>query len=87
MNARRIVALLLKETRELVRDPVTLALAVVMPLVMLFLFGYAINMDVDELALGLYDQDNTPASRALVARFAEVRSVKALNLATKPITH
>ncbi len=54
MNARRIVALLLKETRELVRDPVTLALAVVMPLVMLFLFGYAINMDVDELALGLY---------------------------------
>lgn len=70
MNARRIVALLLKETRELVRDPVTLALAVVMPLVMLFLFGYAINMDVDELALGLYDQDNTPASRALVARFA-----------------
>ena len=33
MNARRIVALLLKETRELVRDPVTLALAVVMPLV------------------------------------------------------
>lgn len=69
MNRRLVTALLVKETRELVRDPVTMTLAVIMPLIMLFLFGYAINLDVDELALGIYDQDNTPTSRALVDRF------------------
>lgn len=70
MNYRRMTALLTKETRELVRDPVTIVLAAIMPLIMLFLFGYAINLDVDELALGIYDQDNTPMSRMLVDRFA-----------------
>ena len=36
MNYRRMTALLTKETRELVRDPVTIVLAVIMPLIMLF---------------------------------------------------
>ena len=46
MNARRIVALLLKETRELVRDPVTLALAVVMPLVMVLVYNLELKEKV-----------------------------------------
>lgn len=70
MNARRIRALTAKELRELVRDPITLGLCAVMPLIMLFLFGYAVNLDVEDVAFGVYDEDRTPASRDLVDRFA-----------------
>ena len=70
MNATRIRALVAKEARELVRDPITLTLCAVMPLVMLFLFGYAVNLDVEDVAFGAYDEDHTPASRELTDRFA-----------------
>ncbi len=69
MNARRVAALIGKETRELVRDPITVWLALLMPLVMLFLFGYAVTLDVRRISLGVYDQDGSPASRELVDRF------------------
>lgn len=70
MKASRILTLIDKELRELVRDPVTAGLAVLMPLVMLFLFGYAVNLDVEGVGLGVYDDDLTPASRDLVDRFS-----------------
>ena len=65
MKAHRLGALIVKESRELIRDPVTIALAVIMPLIMLFLFGYAVNLDVEQVAVGIYDLDNTPAKRGL----------------------
>lgn len=70
MNFGRVHALIGKEFRELLRDPITLGLCVIMPLVMLFLFGYAVNLDVEDVALGVYDEDHTPASRGLINRFA-----------------
>ena len=69
MNLRRVAALMTKEMRELTRDPITVWLALLMPLVMLFLFGYAVTLDVDDIRLGVLDQDATPASRELVDRF------------------
>ena len=70
MNTTRIRTLIGKELRELVRDPVTVGLAVLMPLVMLFLFGYAVNLDVEDVGLGVYDEDLSPASRDLISRFS-----------------
>jgi ABC-2 type transport system permease protein len=70
MNLRRLAALIGKETRELVRDPITVWLALLMPLVMLFLFGYAVTLDVKGVSLGVYDEDRSPASRELADRFA-----------------
>ena len=70
MNLRRLTALMGKETRELIRDPITLWLALLMPLVMLFLFGYAVTLDVRRVSMGVYDEDRSPASRELAQRFA-----------------
>lgn len=64
-----LAALVRKEFREIVRDPVTLAVAVVLPLVMLFLFGYGVSLDVEHVALGVYDQDRSQASARLVDAF------------------
>jgi ABC-2 type transport system permease protein len=70
VNARRVHALIGKEVRELIRDPITLWLAALMPLVMLFLFGYAVSLDVEGVRIGIYDESRSPASRELATRFA-----------------
>ena len=71
MSLRRISAVIEKETKEVLRDPITIVVALLMPMVMLFLFGYAISLDVDDVRLGVLDQDRTPASRALADRFVQ----------------
>lgn len=71
MSPRRVGAVIVKEMREIGRDPITMAIALAMPLVMLFLFAYAITFDVKNVPLGVWDQDGTPASRRLVDAFAE----------------
>lgn len=71
MRWHRLAAVTVKETRDVVRDPVTVAVALLMPLIMLFLFGYAISLDIDDVAFGVLDLDRTPRSRALVDRFGE----------------
>jgi len=71
MNPRRVIAVVRKEAHEIVRDPVTLWISFLMPLVMLFLFGYAITLDVRDVALGIWDSDSSPASRRLVDAFSQ----------------
>ena len=71
MKLARVAAVMEKESKEILRDPITLAVALAMPLVMLFLFGYAISLDVNDVRLGVLDQDRSVASRALVDRFVE----------------
>ena len=61
----RIGAIAAKEAIHVRRDPRTLALALVMPVVMLFLFGYGVSMDLDHLPVSFADLDRTEASRAL----------------------
>jgi ABC-2 type transport system permease protein len=65
----RIGAMASKEAIHVRRDPRTLTLALAMPLVMLVLFGYGVSTDVDHLRLAVADQDDSPASRALVRAF------------------
>ena len=69
MSPRRIAAVVTKETRELWRDPITVAISLLMPLVMLFLFGYAVTLDINKVSLGVLDRDLTPSSRSLTDAF------------------
>lgn len=69
MKIAAVAAVCEKEAKEIMRDPITVGVALLMPLVMLFLFGYAISLDVKEVPLGVLDQDRSAASRALVDRF------------------
>jgi ABC-2 type transport system permease protein len=57
-----------KELLQLRRDRLTLAMMAVMPVLLLLLFGYAINTDVRHIPLLVYDQDGTAESRDLVRR-------------------
>jgi ABC-2 type transport system permease protein len=62
----RLTALIRKEFIQILRDPRTLALTFVFPVVMLFLLGYAATNDVRNIPLAVFDQDRSPASRALL---------------------
>lgn len=66
-NLRCLTAVASKETREICRDPITLGIAMILPLVMMFLFSYAITLDVKDIPLAVVDEDHSPESRAYVA--------------------
>jgi ABC-2 type transport system permease protein len=61
----RPLAIARKELLQLRRDRMTLAMMVVLPLLQLMLFGYAINTDVRHMPTLVYDADDTAASRSL----------------------
>ena len=63
---RRIWAVMQKELIQIVRDRRTLFIMVSMPMIQLFLFGYAINMSVDHIPMVVVDQSPDAASRAYV---------------------
>ncbi len=63
---RRIWAVLQKELIQTVRDRSTLAMLLTMPMLQLFLFGFAIDMDVDHIPTIVADQSLDAASRAYV---------------------
>jgi ABC-2 type transport system permease protein len=63
---RRLRALMKKEFIHMRRDPRTLTFIFIMPILQLFLLGYAVNTDVKNVPAVTYDQDNTQASRALL---------------------
>ena len=65
----RLFAIARKEFRQIRRDTRSLVLAFFVPVQMLLLFGYAISWDVRNIALGVYDGDQTESSRALIDAF------------------
>lgn len=66
MHNTRLSALIRKEFTQILRDPRTLALAILMPIIQLFLLGYAATSEVRYLPLAVLDRDRSPASRALL---------------------
>lgn len=67
---RRIKAIAWKEWIHIIRDFRTLYLALILPMIMILLFGYAINLDIDRIPIGIADQDGSPSSRELVSRIS-----------------
>ena len=69
MKLRRVRAMARKEFLHIIRDTRSLVMALLVPLFMLILFGYALSLDVDDIPTLIVDQDRTPTSRDLRARF------------------
>ncbi|HVT72716.1 MAG TPA: ABC transporter permease [Lacunisphaera sp.] len=65
----RILTILRKEFRSIFRDPRMRVVIIGVPLIQTLVFGYAVSLDVRHVRLAVVDRDETPASRALVARF------------------
>jgi len=66
-SATRILAVLVKEFKQLSRDRLTYAMILVLPIVQLMLFGYAINSDPRHLPTALLVQENSAFARSIAA--------------------
>ena len=68
MNRERLHAMVRKEFVQMRRDPATLRLVLLVPIMQMLIFGYAIGTDVRNLPTVTFDQSRTQESRALVQR-------------------
>jgi ABC-2 type transport system permease protein len=69
LDMTRLLAIARKEILQLRRDSRSLALAFLLPLLLLILFGYAISWDIRDISMGVLDGDRSSASRELVDSF------------------
>ena len=67
----RMRAMSRKEMIQLKRDKRSLALAFLLPFMLLWLFSFALTTDVENIQIAVLDRDNSPESRALVTAFAQ----------------
>lgn len=73
MKLQRIKAVARKEFLHVFRDWRSLAMGLALPMLLLFMFGYALTLDVDRVPLMVWDQSNTPESRDFISRFTGSR--------------
>jgi ABC-2 type transport system permease protein len=65
----RTLSLMRKEFIHIIRDPRTLAVMIITPLMQLILLGYAASTDIDHLRTAVYDGDRSPHSRNLIEAY------------------
>jgi ABC-2 type transport system permease protein len=75
----RILAVAIKELRQLSRDRLSFGMIIGVPLMQMLLFGYAINFDVRGIPAAVVDEANTSHSRALVAELGAAGVVRFLD--------
>jgi ABC-2 type transport system permease protein len=68
---RAVKPIIVKEFRQIRRDPTSLGMLLVLPAVLIVLVGYALNFDVKHTPLVIYDQDRTVESREFLDKFIQ----------------
>jgi ABC-2 type transport system permease protein len=81
MKPRRVIAVASKEFIQIGRDMRSLALAIVIPVLLLILFGTALTLDVDNVPLVIWDQDHSKQSRDFILNFSGSRYFKIIGYA------
>ena len=72
-DARRLLALVRKESLQAMRDPSTLLIAFVLPVVLLLLFAYAVSLDARRVRTGVVLESAGASAQSLAAAFAGTR--------------
>ena len=66
---RKIKFIAQKEVKHILRDPRSLIIAILMPILMTLLYGYAINLDIKNIKLAVLDYDQSSESRDFISKF------------------
>ena len=84
LSGARILAVLIKEFIQLTRDRLTYAMILVMPIVQLLLFGYAINNDPRDLPTAVLVQDQGPMARSTLSALVNSGYFQIVRVAASP---
>src|SRR5215471_5526357 len=68
-KGQRVWSLVKKESRQVVRDPSSIAIGIVLPLVLILLFGYALSLDVMNVPVAVVLEDPSPDATEFPASF------------------
>lgn len=71
INLGRLRALLKKEGLQILHDPSSILIAVVLPMILLFLYGTGVSLDLDHLRFGLVMEDTAPPAQSLAKSFTD----------------
>ena len=69
MSSRRFAAVAVKEMIQIVRDTRSLIIVIIMPVILVLLFGYGVSLDVKHVPLYVFDRDGSQQSQDLLKRF------------------
>ena len=69
MSLTRLLAVARKEVIQILRDSRSLIIVVIMPVTLMLLFGYGVNLDLKGLPVYVYDRDGSQQSQDLLKRF------------------
>jgi ABC-2 type transport system permease protein len=69
MSLTRLAAMAAKEVTQILRDVRSLVIVIVMPVILVLLFGYGVSLDLKHLPVYVYDRDGSQQSRDLLKRF------------------
>ena len=84
MNMKRLLTITKKEFIHIRRDRASMMMALVAPLIMLLIFGYAVNTDINNVKLMIYDGSKTYESRQLIEKFANASYFQIYGQADSP---
>ncbi len=73
MSLTRLLAIARKELVQILRDSRSLIIVVLMPVILVLLFGYGVNLDLKGLPVYVYDQDGSQQSQDLLKHFEASR--------------
>ena len=68
-KGRRLWSLVRKEARQVIRDPSSIAIGIVLPVILILLFGYGLSLDVTHAPVAVVLEDPSPDARDLAAAF------------------
>ena len=78
VSPRRLLALCRKESLQIVRDPSSIIIAFVLPVMLLFIFGVGINLDASRTRVGLLLEDPSPEAQRFGVALAASPFIEAL---------
>lgn len=70
---RRLRALMVKEFYQIVRDPSSILISVVLPLLLMFIYGYGVSLDMDHIRIGLVMEDTSPDAQSFAQSLTDSR--------------
>lgn len=73
IRLRRLKALVLKEWREILRDPLAISMAISGPALLMVLFGYGVSLDTERVPVAIVIENSTPEARDLAGAFRNAR--------------
>ena len=70
---KRIKALIIKEFQQIVRDPSSILISFLLPLVLMFFYGFGVSLDLNHLRIGLVLEDTSPTAQSFAATLTNSR--------------